>query len=266
MTSLSDVYEGNVGSVVDRRQRILGAGLFVTGVVAVAVAIVVGTTGIGATLGLDFVAAREVAGILAGLGLPAVFVGIVAVLPASPAVRAAAAVGAGLAVLGTALFGHAYPEQWISADPVLTALTILVYSVGTLVIFWCLFAGLATFETRDDPGGTARLNVTEAGTVRIVSDTTDRTRSGVGLTSTPDGGVATQTNREPVHDVTDRAEQDDAEEQAPTATRRARPDTYCGNCAHFEYVRADGEIAPYCGLRHDLMADMDACEEWESNS
>jgi cytochrome c biogenesis protein CcdA len=265
MTSLSDVYEGDVGSVVDRRQRILGAGLFVTGALAVTVAIVVGTTDVGSTFGLDVVAAREVAGVLAGLGLPAVFVGIFAVLPASPAVRAAAAIGAGLAVFGVALFGHAYPERWISVDPVLTALTILVYSVGTLVIFWCLFAGLATFKTRDDPGGTARLNVTEAGTVRIVSDTADRTPSSVGLTGAPDGGVATQTNREPARDATDHAEQDDTGGPASMATRRARPDTYCGNCAHFEYVRADGEIAPYCGFRDDLMADMDACEEWEPN-
>jgi len=266
MTSLSDVYEGDVGSVVDRRQRILGAGLFVIGALAVTVAIVVGTTDLASAFGLDVVAAREVAGVLAGLGLPAVFVGIFAVLPASPAVRATAAVGAGLAVFGVALFGHAYPERWISADPVLTALTILVYSVGTLVIFWCLFVGLASFETRDDPGGTARLDVTEAGTVRIVSDTADRTMSSVGLTGTPDGGVATQTNREPAVDVTERAEQTDVEQQASIAARRARPDTYCGSCAYFEYVRADGEIAPYCGLRDDLMADMDACEEWEPNS
>lgn len=265
MTSLSDVYEGEVGSVVSRRQRALGAGLFAVGALAVTVAIAIGTTDLASALGLDLVTAREIAGILAGLGLPAVFVGIFAILPATPAVRAAAAVGSGLAMFGVALFGYAYPGRWISTDPPLTALTILVYSVGTLVTFWCLFVGLATFKTRDDPGGTARLDVTESGTVRIVSDTTDRTVSSVGLTGTPDGGVETQTNREPTGDDTAHAGEETTTVVESLAARRAQPDTYCGNCAHFEYVRADGEITPYCGLHDDLMADMDACEEWEPN-
>jgi hypothetical protein len=39
-------------------------------------------------------------------------------------------------------------------------------------------------------------------------------------------------------------------------------DRYCGNCAHFDYVRTDRGIQPYCGLHDELMDDMDACEEW----
>jgi hypothetical protein len=50
------------------------------------------------------------------------------------------------------------------------------------------------------------------------------------------------------------------------ATRtRGNPDRYCGNCTHFEYVRADGQITPYCGLTESLMEDMDACEDWTPN-
>jgi hypothetical protein len=55
------------------------------------------------------------------------------------------------------------------------------------------------------------------------------------------------------------------ERTLPAAKQRSRPDSYCGNCKHFEYVRADGEITPYCGLQNALMEDMDACEEWELN-
>jgi hypothetical protein len=40
-------------------------------------------------------------------------------------------------------------------------------------------------------------------------------------------------------------------------------DPYCGNCAHFNYVRTDEGLQPYCGLHDDLMDDMDACAQWE---
>ena len=39
-------------------------------------------------------------------------------------------------------------------------------------------------------------------------------------------------------------------------------DTYCGNCTHFDYVRTDRGMQPYCGHHDELMDDMDACEEW----
>ncbi|MFD1570659.1 DUF7139 domain-containing protein [Halorubrum laminariae] len=39
-------------------------------------------------------------------------------------------------------------------------------------------------------------------------------------------------------------------------------DTYCGNCAQFDYVRTDEGMKPYCGHHDELMDDMDACDEW----
>ncbi|KKF39373.1 hypothetical protein FK85_29030 [Halorubrum saccharovorum] len=39
-------------------------------------------------------------------------------------------------------------------------------------------------------------------------------------------------------------------------------DTYCGNCAQFDYVRTEQGMQPYCGHHDALMDDMDACEEW----
>jgi len=39
-------------------------------------------------------------------------------------------------------------------------------------------------------------------------------------------------------------------------------DTYCGNCAQFDYVRTEQGMQPYCAHHDELMDDMDACEEW----
>ncbi|MFC6754747.1 hypothetical protein ACFQEU_14970, partial [Halorubrum tibetense] len=48
-----------------------------------------------------------------------------------------------------------------------------------------------------------------------------------------------------------------------TATARDGPgDTYCGNCAEFDYVRTDDGMRPYCGHYDELMDDMDACDQW----
>jgi hypothetical protein len=208
MTSLSEVYEGGVRTVVDRRQRWLGVALFAVGVTMVVAAITIATTDLSAWFGFDVIEARSRAGVLAGLGLPAVFVGIFAVLPAGGVTRGAAAIGASLAVFGVVLFAYAYPERWLSNDPTFALATIVLYSAGTLLTFWCLFVAIATFKTRNDPGGTARIELTEEGNVRVVnagSATTERPEAGsrpsipgfgsVGLFgSGPDGSVPTQTN------------------------------------------------------------------------
>jgi hypothetical protein len=312
MTSLTDVYDGGVGSVATRRRRVVGASLFVAGAAMVVGAIPIATTDLAAGVGLSVFEARKLAGVLAGLGLPAVFVGIFTVLPAGRATRGAAAIGASLALLGVALFGYAYPYNWVAANPAMAVVTTLLYSVGTLVTFWCLFVGVATFKTRTDPGGSARLEITDEGTIKVVSDDTAIPgMGGIGLFGRePDGDVDTQTNREETGEETLVAEpttdeanptQDPspgrasgptpagdgagAVEPAPRAEsttgqptpaaadadvqravqERGSPDRYCGNCSHFEYVRADGDIAPYCGFHDELMEDMDACQQWDGN-
>ncbi len=304
MTSLTDVYDGGVGAVATRRRRAVGASLFLAGVALVVGAIPIATTDLASELGLSVFEARELAGTMAGFGLPAVFLGIFTVLPAGRATRAAAAIGASLAVLGIALFRYAYPYRWVATNPELAVVTALLYSAGTLVTFWCLFAGVATFKTRTDPGGNARLEITDEGTVRVVEDDTGIPgMGGVGLFGRePDGDVDTQTNDEAdeetlVHEPTvgesTPAPAGNAEQTPPPAgdgaggvatetggqppaaasadleqavTERGSPDRYCGNCSHFDYVRADGEITPYCGLHEELLEDMDACREWQGNS
>ena len=294
MTSLTEAYDGGVGAVAGRRRRALGAGLFLAGAALVVGAIPLATTDLPAALGLGVFEARELAGVLAGLGVPAVFVGIFSVLPAGRATRGAAAIGASLAVLGVALFAAAYPDRWVSEAPAMAVTILLLYSTGTLVTFWCLFVGVATFNTRGAPGGSARVEITDEGTIRLVEgEKRRRGLGGIGLFGTdPDGDVDTQTSDgseemvvpEPTVDPTDPGGDpgrpgpgpepagdggsavadpgDAADEVVEAIDRRGRPDAYCGNCTHFEYVRADDQIAPYCGFHEELLEDMDACEQW----
>ncbi|QSG12689.1 putative membrane protein [Halapricum desulfuricans] len=271
MTSLTDVYEER-GAVASSRRLSLGVGLFVAGAALVVAGIVVATTGLSESLGLGLYEAREVAGILAGVGAPAAMLGGFVVLPASQSTRAAAVIGASVAVFGVALFAHTYPDQWLgAADPsaTLTLATTLVYVAGLLTTAWCLFLAVATFETRKQPGGTARMEVTEAGRIRLIEESTpEHGLGGIGFFgSTPDGGVQTQTNRpqsgQPASDGAGAATADDA--FLDSVTVRGQPDRYCGNCEHFSYVRTDDGIAPYCGHDGRYMDDMEPCEHWDSN-
>jgi len=302
MASLTEVYEGHLRTVTTSRRFYAGATLFGAGAVMVVASIVVSTTTVGPSLGLDRIAARTLAGTLAGLGLPATFLGVFVVLPAGRTTRAASVIGASVAVLGVALFRVAYPDRWFGAGDPLGAAAVVVYFAGAMVTLTCLFAGLATFKTRNDPGGTARMEITEAGNLRLVEDAEPAGGFGsVGLFGTePQGEVRTQTNREesPGTEPTDHGQ--DAEILADSAVgqsnpaadggsatvegsggdtgpqngeftdaefveaagERGRPDAYCGNCAHFEYVKVDEKITPYCGLHDELMEDMDACDQW----
>jgi hypothetical protein len=301
MASLTEVYEGHLRTVTTSRRFYAGATLFAAGAAMVVASIVVATTAVGAALGLDRIAARTLAGTLAGLGLPATFLGVFAVLPAGRATRAASAIGASVAVLGVALFRVAYPYQWFGTGDPLGLAAVVVYFAGALVSLTCLFAGLATFKTRNDPGGTARMEITEEGNIRLVEDAEPAGGFGsVGLFGAdPQGEVRTQTNRDqpPGSEPTSRGRDaeilaDAAGGQSPSdqpgaaadggsttvddgsngeftdaefveaASERGRPDAYCGNCAHFEYVKIDEKITPYCGLHDELMEDMDACDEW----
>ena len=196
MTSLTDVYEGRTAA--NSRRRSLGTALFVLGAGLVVAGIVVATTSLAESLGLGMFGSRKVAGTLAGLGVPAALLGAFAVMPAGRATRAAAVVGASVAVFGVALFWHAYPYEWIVAAPLLALATTAVYFFGVLTVFWSLFVALATFKTRNDPGGTARMEITREGTIRLVEEARSLGRfGGIGMFGTDlDGEVETQTNRD----------------------------------------------------------------------
>ena len=210
MTSLADVYEDNVGEVGSVRRLYAGTGLFVAGVVLTLVAVVVGGTNVLAAVGVDVLGARKIAGVLGGLGVPAVLMGVFTVLPASRRIRGAAAIGASVCVLGVALFWHAYPTYWVTstASTDLTLVVAAVYVFGAFTSIWTLFTAIVNFKTRNDPGGTIELRITKEGETKVVEvdrETADAVRNGEDVTAAdlgsgigvlgrqPDGDVETQT-------------------------------------------------------------------------
>jgi hypothetical protein len=214
MTSLADVYEDNVGEVGSVRRLYAGTGLFVAGVVLTLVAVVVGGTNVLADVGVDVLEARKIAGVLGGLGVPAVLLGVFTVLPASQRVRGAAAIGASVCVFGVALFWYAYPTYWVtsSASTDLTLVVAAVYVFGAFTSIWTLFTAIVNFKTRNDPGGTIELRITKEGETRVVEvdeETAEAVResgsvpdaalgSGIGMLGRqPDGNVETQTGGRP---------------------------------------------------------------------
>ena len=349
MTSLSEAYGGRGRSGVDPRRLYLGVGSFAAGALLV-VAGILAAAEVAVPTGYSAGAARELGGILGGIGVPLVLLGVMAVLPADRNTYAAALVGAAVMCLGVALFAHAYPQQWVGGPrPELTDLTLPtagVYFLGAATTLWSVFVGVANFKTRNDPGGTVSMEVTHKGETKIVEVPRDQlgSRGGVGLLGgTPDGDVETQTNRpdDPEGDSAGAAAPrssppstgspsgtptdagatpergmsgatgrpsgagrsnpsgrsapdspgvsdggsaeseitsplDDAGPDGPSspatpesahspdspAARDGPGDTYCGNCAEFDYVRTDDGMRPYCAHYDELMDDMEACDSW----
>ncbi|WP_144799748.1 DUF7139 domain-containing protein [Halorubrum depositum] len=100
-------------------------------------------------------------------------------------------------------------------------------------------------------------------------------RRGSGSAGVSDGGEADADIRSPLDDAgpaggpngpagpgSDGQAGADVSPGVDAAARDGPGDTYCGNCAHFDYVRTDQGMQPYCGHHDELMDDMDACEEW----
>ena len=299
MASLTEVYRGGDGAGL--RRLYAGVVLFGIGAVLVTTGLIVASTGIGPYLGLGQYRSRELAGVLGGLGFPAVLFGTMVALPrASKRLQVAAGLGAVLCLVGVVMFVRWYPVDWVggSGNTAMTFVVSITYFVGAIVTSWCLFSAVANFKARNDPGGTVSLEITREGETRIVEVSNDELRGqlgGIGLLGgTPDGEVETQTNREnsPEQRQTTQPTRAQSSIGSPNATdggadndgliqeiRGANgaefldegpsepiSDRYCGNCAYFRYVRTESGLAPYCGLHSDAMDDMDACDEWTSNT
>jgi hypothetical protein len=201
MASLTEVYEGGNGAGL--RRLYAGVALFGVGAVLLVAGIVIAATDLSQSLGLELFEARNYAGVLGGLGLPALLLGTMTVLPrAERHVRIGAAAGGLICLVGVALFNAAYPVDWVggSGNTSMTLVVAGVYFTGTIVTSWSLFASVASFKARNDPGGTVKLEITKGGETRIVEvegDDLRGTLGGIGLLGAdPDGNVETQTNRD----------------------------------------------------------------------
>ncbi len=293
MTSLSEVYDGEVGTETGLRRLYLGVGLFLLGAVLAVAGILAATMSPPfAHVFANLADARHNGGVLVGVGVPVAFLGLSSILPAGRKTRIAAIVGACVAFLGVALFYHAYPCQWSGSTchngrMDLTLPTAFVYFAGMATTFWCFFVGAANFKTRNDPGGTVRMEVTREGETQIIEVERSAVSGlgGVGLLgATPDGDVETQTaagqagvdqtvsdGGAPETDISSPMDRPSTSEQTTSdaeimtddeAPPRPKGDTYCGNCAHFRYVRTENGMQPYCGLHDEAMDSMDACDQW----
>lgn len=296
MPSLGDTYERRAGTA-SRKQVVLGTGLFATGALLVVGGIIAGATGLLIENGVSVFDARQIGATLAALGLPAVFVGITIVLPATRIHRAVTVFGSGMAILGVMLFRYAYPQRWYAGAGIPSTVTlsaVLVYSVAIIVTFWALFTAVATFKTRNDPGGTVSLSVSKGGaaaTVEAAREDFHAAKSAIGgavgvfgdvddtepiyldsgsntTPSTSDGGTAVDDDiRSPMRGTRAQSRADQGVEVVKgNRPENVEPDRYCGNCTHFDYHRDGSSMQPYCGLHEETMDDVEACEWWESNS
>jgi hypothetical protein len=254
MAGLTEVYTGT-GADASERCLALGAGLFAVGVALAALGALLGTTELLAALGYGIYESRRIAGVLAGFGVPAVFLGIVTVLPAARRVRAAAVAGATLDSCGILWFWTAYPADWAGYGRDLTLPVVACYLLGTAVTFACLFVAVARFKTRNDPGGTVSLDVVRRGETRIVEVERPVGVGSVGLLGVPEVPPAGLTPTEPRGDG-------GTETTAPGSP----VDRYCGNCRHVDYARTEDGIRPYCRRHERLLESMDACEAWTTNA
>lgn len=181
MPSLEEAYDR------ERLPRRMIGGLAVGAAGALAV--------LGAVLSLAVLpattATKAWAGALAGLGVPALLLAVVFVLPASRRERLGVVAGSALTVAGVWLFWTAYPARWTRTGQSMAFETAMVYGLGGAVALWFVFTAVATFRLRNDPHGTVELEVVRRGRTRTVEVSRDRYRRIVS-----DGGDADDLIRE----------------------------------------------------------------------
>ena len=169
MENLGDAYGGRRWEGRDPRRVLAGGALALAGALAVVLAILVATTPLADLLGAsDIRAAEKLGGTIGSLGVPAMFVGIVAVLPSSRREQVGVIAGAGLCLVGTLLFQVAYPYNWTTGPRTLAFETTIVFLVGACVAFWFVFTAMASFRLRNNPQGTVTLELTHRGESKTV--------------------------------------------------------------------------------------------------
>ncbi|MFB6183350.1 MAG: hypothetical protein ABEI96_02240 [Haloarculaceae archaeon] len=169
MQSLGEAYDRRNWQVRDGRRLAVGSGLFAAGALALVVALLLVTTPLSGLVGATApTVVKRYAGTLAGLAVPALLLGVVVVVPSSRRERAGALVGATLSVVGVGLFWYAYPAHWTGTTGSLAFETAMVYFLGSIVALWFEFTAVATYKTRNTPGGTVTLSVKRQGDTRTV--------------------------------------------------------------------------------------------------
>jgi len=218
MTSLGEAYDQQEWGDRDRERVIAGIGAFLSGVAAIVAAIALVATPLGDALGLTGqYEARKAAGVLAGLGVPAILLSVVGVLPSSRRQGIGVVAGAAISLVGVGLFVYAYPWMWPPAEPAYAFETTMIYFVGVCLALWSVFSTAASYRVRNNPQGTVRMEVTREGetkTVRVSREQYQQYRQ----TIRGDGGEQSDVIREIESEF---GEQGDSErsEESPTSER-----------------------------------------------
>jgi len=174
MESLGDAYGGSRWNGRDPRRVYAGVALLVVGVAAIVAGILVVTTPLSSLFGAETTtAAQSVAGVLAGLGVPASLAAVVVVLPATRRERLGVLAGTVCCVVGVVLFDRAYPGQWTGTAESLAFPTTVVYFLGGAVAFWFVFTAIASYRVRNNPHGTVRLELKHRGETKTVEVSRD---------------------------------------------------------------------------------------------
>jgi hypothetical protein len=196
MESLGDAYTGSRWDGRDPRRVYAGATLGTLGVGALFVSALIGTGWANSLLGVTgTVEAQGIAGVVGGLGLPALMVGVVAVLPASRRERLGVLAGAMGCVAGVWLFTRAYPLRWAGEPNSLAFPTMLTYFAGGCLALWFVFTAIADFRVRNNPSGTVSLELSRNGGTKTVQLSRDEYRS-YRAALRGDGGETEQVIRE----------------------------------------------------------------------
>jgi hypothetical protein len=213
MPSLDEAYDRRWERLRDPHR--VGAGLVLAGIGALAVVAAM----VLVAAGPENTGAKQAAGIAAGLGVPAMLLGVVVVLPASRRNRLGVLAGTGLTLLGVLLFWFAYPDRWTrTADPMAFE-TLAVYAAGCAIGLWFVFSALASTRLRNVPQGTVELEVVREGETRTVEVSRDRYEALVG-----DGGSGEAVLSELGETETDE-DDDEAADSGGTVSRGPTGDT-----------------------------------------
>lgn len=168
MASLTDAYDRQVGNGgargssgrrggerngadgTTRERPYLGVGLLAVASGLIAGAVVLATSATAASgAGLTSIEANEVARVLAGVGLPLTFVGVLAIVPTTRRLNALASIGFVLSVCGVGAFFWAYPDRWLRDPLDLTLPIAALYAIGFALTFLALVAGVLTLGRPD---------------------------------------------------------------------------------------------------------------------
>ncbi|MFB6211927.1 MAG: permease [Halobacteriales archaeon] len=142
------LYRRYIGEPDAETDVYLGFALFFGGIAFGLLGFVIFLGSVGVTAGTDlFWQLREIAIVLATIGLPAFLIGIVVLLPVSDRARYGAAVGGAVSLIAVIAFIAVYPQNWnVQAGPDYSAEGIAVYAIGLAILVAATGAALVAHQ------------------------------------------------------------------------------------------------------------------------